>query len=107
VKTTLIDREGIKDHVKGSASFKSTIITKKRAGAPFEMQKLLKLSMEDKTQKKALLNLMTIQEKPVRLFEDVKVRFSVPEAKFVASSGWFDRFKARANFHAVRLQVQI
>jgi hypothetical protein len=53
VKTHLKDRERIQDHVNGSALLKSTIITKKRAGALFEMGKLLILWMEDKRQKKS------------------------------------------------------
>jgi hypothetical protein len=31
------------------------------------------------------------------LFERVKGKYIVPNAKFVASHGWFSRYKARAN----------
>jgi hypothetical protein len=50
VKTILKDIERIKEHMKVSAPLKSTIITKKRAGALFEMEKLLKLWVEDNVQ---------------------------------------------------------
>jgi hypothetical protein len=37
------------------------------------------------------------------LFEAVKRKYSDPNAKFVASHGWFNRFNARANFHNVKV----
>jgi hypothetical protein len=41
VKKNLKDLERIKDRVEGSASLKSTRITKKRLGAPFEKEKII------------------------------------------------------------------
>jgi hypothetical protein len=46
---------------------------------------------------------MTTEAKAGSLFEFVKVKLSYPKAKFVASNGWFYRFKARANFHNVNV----
>jgi hypothetical protein len=94
VKTTLKDRGRIKDEVKGSAPLKSTVITKKRAGALFEMGKLLKLWMEDKIQNNLPLSLVTIKTKARSFFEDIEVKFCCPEVKFVASSGWFHRLSS-------------
>jgi hypothetical protein len=41
---------------------------------------------------------MKIQAKTRSLFERVKGKYIVPNAKFVASHGWFSRYKVPANF---------
>jgi ABC-type Zn uptake system ZnuABC Zn-binding protein ZnuA len=46
---------------------------------------------------------MTIQAKLRSLFEAVKRKYSGPNAKFVASHGWFSRFEARVNFNNVKV----
>jgi hypothetical protein len=54
--------------------------------------------MED-TVKNMSLSLMTIQAKPRSLSEDLKIKFSNPEARVVVCNGWFHRFISRANFN--------
>jgi hypothetical protein len=103
VKSILNDSARIKEHVKGSAPLKSTVITKQRSGAIYEIDTLLTMWMEDQIQKRVPLNLMMILGKARSLFEAVKVKYSDPNAKFVASHGWFNRFKARANFRNVKV----
>jgi hypothetical protein len=61
VNTIVKDAFRIKEHVKGTALMKSTIITKRRGGAITEMEKLLTIWMEDRTQKRVPPSLMTIQ----------------------------------------------
>lgn len=103
VKSILNDSARIKEHVKGSAPLKSTVITKQRSGAIYEMEKLLTIWMDDQIQKRMPLSLMIIQAKAKSIFEDVKGKYSDPNAKFAASHGWFNRFKQRANFHNVKV----
>jgi hypothetical protein len=69
VKSILNDSARIKQHVKGSAHLKSTVITKQLSGAIYEMEKLLTMWMEDKIKKHVPLSLMTIQVKVRSLFE--------------------------------------
>ncbi|XP_066471494.1 tigger transposable element-derived protein 1-like isoform X2 [Tiliqua scincoides] len=103
VSTILKDSARIKEHVRGSAPLKSTVITKKRSGAIYEMEKLLTIWMEDQIQKCMPLSLRVIQAKARSLFEDVKGKFDNPDVKFMASNGWFNRFKMRSNFHSVKV----
>jgi hypothetical protein len=57
--------------------------------------------MEDTVKNKSL-SLMTIQAKARILSEDLKIKFSNPEARVVVCNGWFRRFISRANFHNVK-----
>jgi hypothetical protein len=49
---------------------------------------------------------MKIQAKARNLFEEAKVNFSNPEAKFVACKGLFHRSEARACFRNVKVGVR-
>jgi hypothetical protein len=46
---------------------------------------------------------MMIQAKATSLFKAVKGKYSDPNAKFVVSRGWFNRFMVHANFHNVKV----
>jgi hypothetical protein len=71
MKSILNDSARIKEHVKGSAPLKSTVITEQRSGAIYEMETLLTMWMEDQIQKRVTLNLMIIQGQARSLFEAV------------------------------------
>jgi transposase-like protein len=71
VNTTVKDADRIKEHVKGAAPLKSTLITKQRSGAVYEMGKLLTTWMEDQIQWRVPLSLMTIQAKAGSLHADI------------------------------------
>jgi transposase-like protein len=61
VKSNLNDNARIKEHVKGSAPLKPTVITEQRSGAIYEMEKLLTTWMEDQIQKRAPLEVCSKQ----------------------------------------------
>jgi transposase-like protein len=103
VNTIVKDAARIKEHVKGTAMLKSTIITMKREGAISEMEKLLTMWMEAQIQKHVPLSLMTIQAKARNLFENAKRKYPEGVQAFAASSGWFSRFKERSGFHNVKV----
>ncbi|XP_006635468.2 tigger transposable element-derived protein 1-like [Lepisosteus oculatus] len=103
VSTIVKDSARIKEHVESSAPLKSTVITKRRSGIIYEMEKLLTIWMEDQIQQCVPLSLMAIQHKARSLFEDLKAKKGDTETSFVASHGWFNRFKARANFQNMRM----
>uniref|UniRef100_A0A8C9SKK2 HTH CENPB-type domain-containing protein n=1 Tax=Scleropages formosus TaxID=113540 RepID=A0A8C9SKK2_SCLFO len=99
VNTIVKNAARIKEHVKGCAPLKSTIITKQRSGAIYEMEKLLMMWMEDQIRKCVPLSLMNIQAKARSLYEDIKGKYPTACQSFVASNGWFHRFKNRVGLH--------
>lgn len=99
VNSIVKDADRIKEHVQRSALLKSTIITKWRAVAIDEMEKLLIAWIEGKMKSRIPLKLTAIQAKARHLYEKVK-KEKCPDAPqtFMASNGWFNRFKNRAGF---------
>ncbi|XP_066122347.1 uncharacterized protein [Saccopteryx bilineata] len=104
VATIIKDKDRILEHVKGSAPMKSTVITKQRSGIMIEMERLLVLWLEDQHQRHIPVSLTLIQEKAKQLFEEIKHERGEGSEEFVASRGWFMRFKARANLHNLKVQ---
>ena len=106
VATIIKDKERILEAVKGSAPMKATMITKQRSGLIIEMERLLVMWLEDQNQRRIPVSLMLIQEKARRLFETLKSQKGEGSAseEFAASKGWFNRFKARANLHNLKVQ---
>ncbi|KAM4045527.1 tigger transposable element-derived protein 1-like [Anomaloglossus baeobatrachus] len=103
VATIIKDKDRILEHVKGSAPMKATVITKQRSGLIIDMERLLVLWLEDQNQRRIPVSLMVIQEMARQLFETLK-RQKGEGSEFVASRGWFKRFKDRANFHNIKVQ---
>ncbi|XP_051785316.1 tigger transposable element-derived protein 1-like [Erpetoichthys calabaricus] len=104
VSTILKDKNRIREAVKGSAPLQSTVITKQRTGPIHEMEKLLNIWMEDQIQKRTPLSLFTVQLKARSLFATLKERAGEDYSQeFVASTGWFKRFKKRFQLHNVRV----
>uniref|UniRef100_S4RL09 HTH CENPB-type domain-containing protein n=1 Tax=Petromyzon marinus TaxID=7757 RepID=S4RL09_PETMA len=106
VNTILKDGARIKEHVKGLAPLTSTVITKQRSGAIYEMEQLLTLWMEANVDGRVPLSLVAIQAKARSIFEDVKGKYGDADATFAASHGWFNRFKARSRFRDVTVRGQ-
>uniref|UniRef100_UPI00358E7BA4 tigger transposable element-derived protein 1-like isoform X2 n=1 Tax=Myxine glutinosa TaxID=7769 RepID=UPI00358E7BA4 len=106
VGTIVKDKTRILQHIKGSAPMKSTIITKQRSGVIADMEKLLILWLEDQNQRRAPVSLVLIQEKAKGLYGDLKNKLgegSSDVEPFMASRGWFNRFKMRANLHNIKV----
>ena len=106
VVTIVKDRERILNHIKGSTPMSSTCITKQRSQLIIEMERLLVLWLDDQRQRRMPVSLLVMQEKARRLFETLKSQQppGSQEEQFQASKGWFNRFKARANLHNIRIQ---
>ncbi|XP_033613726.1 COX assembly mitochondrial protein 2 homolog isoform X1 [Fukomys damarensis] len=104
ISTILKDKKRISDAVKSSASIKSTVITKKRAGPIDDMEKLLVEWIEEQIQNRIPLSLLMIQAKARSLFNMLKEHADPAYTQmFTASHGWFQRFKKRHNFHTVKV----
>jgi transposase-like protein len=68
INTIVKDAVCIRDHAKGTATIKATIITKRRERAISEMEELLSIWMEDKAQKRVSLSMQLVQAKAKSLF---------------------------------------
>ncbi|XP_057675424.1 tigger transposable element-derived protein 1-like [Corythoichthys intestinalis] len=106
VATIIKDQERILEHVKASPHMKSTIISKQNGGLMMEMERLLLRWLGDQHQRGLPVSLVLIQQEAKRLFEMLKSeKWAGSEGKsFVASRGWFMRFKARANLHNLKVE---
>lgn len=96
----LKSKEKIVKHVKSSVTMQSTIISKKGGRVIEAMEKQLGLWIKDCIQKRKPLCLAVIQEKARSLFNTIRTEYS-DEVSFVATHGWFNRFKALSNLHNV------
>ena len=103
VNTIVKDADRIKEHVRESAPLKSTIITKQRSRAIYKMETLLTIWIKDKIQKHVPLSIVLIKTKARSLYADIKKKFPDAPVSFVASNGWFNRFKKRAGLQSVKV----
>ena len=103
VSTIVKDKDRIKEAVKAAAPIKSTIITKQREGPIAEMEKLLFTWLEDNRQRNVKMMLKGVQSKATSLFKMLKERGGEEYAslEFIASDGWFRRFRERYQVHYV------
>jgi len=106
VNTIVKDADRIKEHVRGSAPIKSTVITKQRSRAIYETEKLLTIWIKDQIQKHVPLTMVLIKAKARRLYGDIKQKFPDARESFVASTGWFNRFKQRAGLHTIKVSAE-
>jgi hypothetical protein len=106
VNTIVKDADRIKEHVRGSAPMKSTIITKQRSRAIYETENLLTIWIKDQIQKHVPLTMVLIKAKARSLYGDIKQKFPDAPESFVASTGWFNRFKKRAGLHTVNASAE-
>ncbi|XP_066978812.1 tigger transposable element-derived protein 1-like [Macrobrachium rosenbergii] len=107
VVTIVKDKQHILKHVQDAAPMKATVINvKQRSQNVVEMEKLLLIWLEDQNQRRVPVSLSVIQEKARELHAAVVKKSGEGSAseEFSASRGWFNRFKARANLHNVKLQ---
>ncbi|XP_064092997.1 tigger transposable element-derived protein 1-like isoform X2 [Macrobrachium nipponense] len=99
------DKQRILEHVK-IVGPNETVITKQRTANLVEMETLLVTWLEDQNQRHVPVSLSMIQEKARELHKVVVKKNGEGSAseEFAASRGWFNRFKARANFRSLKLQ---
>jgi hypothetical protein len=70
-----------------------------------KMENLLGIWIEDNNQRNIPMSTMTIQEKGRSIFEKLKLENGNPASEtFLASKGWFEKFKNRHNLHNIKLK---
>ncbi|KAM4694159.1 tigger transposable element-derived protein 1-like isoform 1-T2 [Discoglossus pictus] len=108
IGTILKDKVRIMEHVKGSAPMNSSIITKQRSGLIIETERLLLIWLEDQYKCNIPIGLALVQEKARSIFNTLKAARVESEGscdeEFVASKGWFNRFKNRANMQNIKMK---
>ncbi|XP_072270768.1 tigger transposable element-derived protein 1-like [Pyxicephalus adspersus] len=106
IGSILKDKRRIMEHVNGHTPMNATIITKQHSGLIIEMERLLIIWIEEQNQRNMPISLSLVQEKARSLFNDLKAAGTASEGdfneEFVASRGWFQRFKERADLHDIR-----
>ncbi|XP_053556204.1 tigger transposable element-derived protein 1-like [Bombina bombina] len=105
INTVMKNREKIVAEVKSATPVNTTTI-RKRDSIVADMERLLILWIENQTTRHVPVNQAIIQSKALSLFNDLKAKKgeAAKDAEFVASRGWFDRFKKRSNLHNIKVQ---
>ncbi|XP_053555977.1 tigger transposable element-derived protein 1-like [Bombina bombina] len=105
INTVMKNREKIVAEVKSATPVNTTTI-QKRDSIVADMERLLILWIENQTTRHVPVNQAIIQSKALSLFNDLKTKKgeAAKDAEFVASRGWFDRFKKRSNLHNIKVQ---
>ncbi|XP_061444367.1 tigger transposable element-derived protein 1-like [Rhineura floridana] len=105
VSTVMRIKEKILAEVKSATPVNTTKI-RKRDSVVADMERLLILWIENQTTRQVPVNQAMIQNKALSLFNYLKAKKgeAAKDAKFVASRGWFDRFKKRSNLHNIKVQ---
>ncbi|XP_061493779.1 tigger transposable element-derived protein 1-like, partial [Rhineura floridana] len=105
VNTVIKSKEKILAEVK-SAMPVNTRTIRKRYSVVADMERLLIVLIDNQTSCQVPVSQAMTQSKALSLFNDLKAKKgeAAKDAKFVASHGWFDRFKKRSNLHNIRVQ---
>ncbi|XP_066970877.1 tigger transposable element-derived protein 1-like [Macrobrachium rosenbergii] len=112
VLTIVEDKERVLEYMKGCASVTgvthsicTTRLGKQHNPSLVEMERLLMVWLEDQNQRNVPVSLSLIQEKARELHKAIVLKRGEGSGSepFVASRGWFKRFKSRANLHNLKL----
>lgn len=103
VRTILKNSAKIK--LSGSTSTKMSVtkITRSRSNIIEEMEKRLSIWVDDQTQRNMPLSQKIIMEKAKSIFHFIQNENGDESESFMASRGWFDRFKKRSNLHSIKI----
>ncbi|XP_071053620.1 tigger transposable element-derived protein 1-like [Onthophagus taurus] len=108
VQTIRKDKEKIKLHSQSAASLSVSKLTSKRSDRMEKMEQLLMMWIEDNNQRKMAMSQINIQEKAISIFEHWNGEGTSDgpsmDEKFLASRGWFEKFKKRHNLRNVKMK---
>lgn len=111
VRTIFKTSQAIKKRAALASSLTSVYLTRLQSSVMVKMERLLSLWIDDLNKKKIPVSQQLIQEKALSLYDDLKAAEGedAPTRKreFVASRGWFDRFKRRFNLHYLKLSGEV
>ncbi|XP_046392265.1 tigger transposable element-derived protein 1-like [Ischnura elegans] len=99
VRTILKDKVKIKEFGRIATPRTAAHLSRNRSTVSVEMERLLTLWYENEMQKTQPVDLLRFQ-RALAIYSDLTKDLSNP-VPFTASSGWFDRYKKRANLRGV------
>lgn len=106
INTIVKDKERIKMHVRDGINIRQISAARPRSGIMEEMERLLKLWIDDQNQRNVPLSLALIQQKAKQIHADIKQisgKGTRESEIFNASWGWYRRFKIRANLQNLKI----
>nr|XP_022909165.1 tigger transposable element-derived protein 1-like [Onthophagus taurus] len=107
IRTIRQNKENIRKSIESSVRESSKFVTYSRKGPIEKVENALGLWIEDQTQKRVALSSVIIGDKATKLYDNFlknKSSSSNSELKpFVASKGWFDKFKNWHSLHSLKL----
>lgn len=106
IQTIRDKKEDIKTYLQSAAPLNISRLTRQRNWIMEKMEKLLIIWIEDNNKRKIPMSKMTIQEKALGIFENLKKGDTneSEDVTFQASRGWFENFKNRFNLHNLKLK---
>lgn len=104
VRTILRESEKFKREGQKASTSIGTQSTRNRSDKMIEMERLLLIWIEDCNHTRIPLSTNIIKTKALAIFSALKDDDFAGEKNFVASPGWFERFKKRSGLHNVRIQ---
>ncbi|KAK9512965.1 hypothetical protein O3M35_001264 [Rhynocoris fuscipes] len=106
IQTIRDKKEDIKTYLQSAALLNISRLTRQRNWIMEKMEKLLIIWIEDNNKRKIPMSKMTIQEKALGIFENLKKGDTneSEDVTFQASRGWFEKFKNRFNLHNLKLK---
>nr|XP_046908652.1 putative CENPB DNA-binding domain-containing protein 1 [Dermatophagoides farinae]XP_046908653.1 putative CENPB DNA-binding domain-containing protein 1 [Dermatophagoides farinae] len=110
IQTIRDKKEEIKAYSQSAAHTNVARLTRQRYWVIEKMEKLLFIWIQDNNKRKIPMNQMTIQQKALSIFENLKndqTDESVKDITFQASRGWFEKFKNRFNLRNLKLRGDV
>ena len=103
VRTILKNAEKIREVSRTTTTLAALNITRNRSTIMVDMERMLSTWMEEQVQHRIPLSMFSIQSKALSLhtFLHKKLPTDTVVDDFIASSGWFNGFKRRAQLHNV------
>lgn len=105
IQTIRDKKEDIKRYLQSAAPLNVSRLTRQRNWIMEKMEKLLIIWIEDKNKRRMPMSQMTIQEKALSIFGNLKngdTDETAEDVTFQASRGWFEKSKNRFNLRNLK-----
>ena len=103
IRTILKNKEKIVSSTTTTTTTSATKITRSRSNVIEEMEKRLSIWIDDEVERNMPLSQAIIMEKARTIFNHIQNEKGDTSENFVASRGWFHRFKNRNNLHNIQI----
>ncbi|XP_067122117.1 tigger transposable element-derived protein 1-like [Centruroides vittatus] len=107
IRTIRDKKEDIKTYLQSAAPLNVSRLTRQKNWIMEKMKELLIIWIEDNNKWRMPTSQMTIQEKALSIFENLKngdTDETAEDVTFQASRGWFEKFRNRFNLHNLKMK---